>query len=123
MFAAAATFAQMVFDSARQVALWLATKVFVLAILTIVLPFVLRGVLIWFFKFLQTYGSSIFSFFQESISGVVQQAGIETHLELTSVGGYLALQTGLIDYCSIIFTGWGLYWFVVIYPKLLFHRV
>jgi hypothetical protein len=117
MFAAAATVAQMIFDGSIRVAQWLATKVFILSIVTIVLPWVLRYVLIWAFEWISIYGREVMTLIMTQISSLTGAANIDIDINLSGVGGYLAAQTGLIEYCSIIITGWGLYWVVAILAK------
>jgi hypothetical protein len=116
MFAAAATVAQMAFDLAVQTAKWLATKVFIVALMATLLPWVLKGFFVWAFEYFQIYGGDILQYFMDSISQVTG-GSIDVNIELTGVGGYLATQTGLIDYCTIIFTGWGLYWVISVLSR------
>lgn len=118
MFAAAATVAQMLFDGAIHVARWLATKALIIAIMAIVLPWILREIIIWLFKYSETYGYTIYQLVNSYLSSFLSGSDVVIDLELTSIGGYLALQTGLVDYCSIIFTGWGIYWVVCVLAKV-----
>jgi hypothetical protein len=116
MFAAAATFAQMIHDDLVTFAVWLASKVFIVAIMAIMLPWILKGVFIWGFEYFVVYGREIANYILSSISSVT--AGqYDFSIPLSGVGGYLAIQTGLIDYCSIIFTGWGIYWVIAVLAK------
>lgn len=115
MFAAAAIFAQMVFDKACDVAKFIATRALLLSLLAIGLPWVLKGVLMWGFDWVLTYGRV---FGDQIMSYISAQAGSQTiAIHLSGIGGYLAEQTGLIDYCAIIITGWGLYWTVAVLAK------
>lgn len=117
MFAAAATFAQMAFDAAILAAKWLATKALMLALMMLVLPWVLKGVIIWAWQYFATYGREIASYTLELIGGLMGDAGVAIDINLTGIGGYMAIQTGLIDYSAIIFTGWGLYWVIAVLAK------
>lgn len=117
MFAAAATVAQMVFDLSVQTARWLATKVFIVALMATLLPWVLKGLFIWGFEYFVTYGRDIAQYVITAISAMMPEGSYDVNIELSGIGGYLAIQTGLIDYCSIIFTGWGLYWVIAILAK------
>jgi hypothetical protein len=116
MFAAAATVAQMAFDLSVQIAKWFATKVLLISLLAIFFPFVMKGLFIWGFKYLITYSRVISEFVMDSVF-IATQGTYEVNIELSGVGGYLAIQTGLIDYCAIIFTGWGLYWVIAVLAK------
>ncbi len=119
MFAAAAIFAQMVFNASIQAAKWLATKAFVVAILAIVLPWVLKGFFIWAFEWIAAYGIDMVSAIIDYINSYLSQSSMQTQIDinLTGVGGYLAVKTGLIEYASIIFTGWGIYWVIAVLAK------
>ncbi len=117
MFAAAATFAQMVYDGAVRLAQFIATKALILAVMMLVLPWVLKKVMIWAFSYLTTYGRDIAEYVMSFMSGAIAEAGVEVNINLTGVGGYLAIMTGLIDYSAIIFTGWGLYWVIAVLAK------
>lgn len=113
MFAAAATVAQTVWMAFVEVAKWLAMKTLVVGLLAIVLPWVLRHFLLWAIDFFAEYADVIFGALEGGISSLLQTTGYDDFaIHINSVGGFLAHQTGLIDYCSIIFTGWGLYWTV-----------
>jgi len=116
VFAAAATFLQMALDVAVVAAQWIALRAFVIAIMMIVLPWVLRGALAWGFNWMVTYGRGIstmlLSYIQSATNG-----NVDVNIDLTGVGGYLAYQTGLLEYSSVIFTGWGLYWIVAVLAK------
>lgn len=118
MFAAAAIVAQMAYDGALFLARWIATRLFFLALITTVLPWVLKGVYVWGFDYLMTFIKTSSSFVFDSIS-TYTQGSYDFDVTLTSVGGFLAVQTGFIDYCSIIITGWGIYWFIAIFPRRL----
>jgi len=124
IFGAAATVAQMVFDGAQRVAMFLARKVLLLAALTIVLPWVLKGFLIWSMDYIIVYGRDYVTFMHSFVQDILSSSDVTSSFasgavdfEITGIGGYLAMQTGLIDYCSIIITGWGLYWTVAILAK------
>lgn len=116
MFAAAATFAQMVFDAALHTAKWLATKVFIVAAIAIVLPWALKGVLIWGFEYFVEYGREFSSLLLGYINTLSGDA-VTIDVSLTGIGGYLAQQTGLIDYAAIIFSGWGIFWVIAVLAK------
>jgi hypothetical protein len=120
MFAAAAIFAQMAYDAAKEAARWLATKTFVIVIIMVVVPSALKGVLLWLFDWLFTYGRDIASYLLSMMQSEIQASGMAESFafQLTGPGGYLAIQTGLIDYASIIFTGWGVYWVVAVLAKM-----
>jgi hypothetical protein len=116
MFAAAAIVASKVYDAAVMAAQWLAMRAFVIAIIAIMLPWVLRGVLGWGFNWMVTYGKEITSLIMDYIN-TATSGNVAVDIDLTGLGGYLAYHTGLLDYASIIFTGWGLYWVIAILAK------
>jgi hypothetical protein len=124
MLAATATILQTVYQSAQALAVWLAGKVLIIALLMVVLPFVVKGIIIWMFEYMTTYGLEIAAWVSTFIADQIEGSGLlgpggQTAMEvpLSGIGGYLAIQTGLIDYCSIIFTGWGLYWTIAVLAK------
>ncbi len=117
MFAAAATFAQMVYDGAVRLAQFIATKALILAIMMLVLPWVLKSVMVWAFQYFTVYGRDIANYMMSFMSDALAGSGVAVDINLTGVGGYLAIMTGLIDYSAIIFTGWGLYWVVAVLAK------
>jgi len=116
MFAAAVLVAQSIWSAAKAAALWIATKALVLYCLVFILPWVFRKFFVWGIDFFIKYGQEMASFVSTELGEMLQEAGMQTNIniELTGVGGYLAIQTGLVDYISIISTGWGLYWIVVL---------
>jgi hypothetical protein len=122
MFAAAATVAQMFFDSAVATAKWLATKTFLLYLIMVVLPWALKPVFIWAFEYIVAYGREYVNIFTQYIGSTLESHGVVLDIQLTGVGGYLASRTGLIEYASIIFSGWGLYWFVCVFSRVPFLR-
>lgn len=117
MFAAAAIVLQTAFRASLEAAKFLATKALMVAIIAIVLPWAIKPVFIyafeWIVKYGRTYGDLIMGF----INSQTSTAGIDLNLTITGVGGFLAEQTGLIDYCSIIISGWGIYWTLAILAK------
>lgn len=117
MFAAAAIVSRWIWDAVMYLARWTAVKLFVMGVLAIVLPWVLKGVLLWFWDFVSSYVFEFVGWVFGYISQAIADAGIDISINLTGVGGYLATQVGLIDYCSIIIAGWGLYWMVVLTTK------
>lgn len=117
IFGAAATVMQTFWMAAMEAAKFLATKALMLSIIAIVLPWAIKPVIIWAFEYIVKYGRDILSFFQSEVGQVVASSGMDLSYQLTGVGGFLAIQTGLIDYASIIFSGWGLYWAVAILAK------
>jgi hypothetical protein len=117
MVAAAVLAARWVWDAAVMVAQWLAQKVFIVAVMAILLPWVLKGVFVWVFNWFAAYGRDIAQFITSQVSTQIANAGVAIDIQMTGVGGYIAEMTGLVDYASIIFTGWGLYWYVCILSK------
>jgi len=117
MFAAAATVAKMFLDVSIHAAKWIAQKTLIVAVLAIVLPWVLREAMYWGFEYITVYGRSMAEQIMGYLNTLIGSAGVEVNIHLTGVGGYLAIQTGLIEYSSIIFTGWGLYWVVAVLAK------
>jgi hypothetical protein len=117
MVAAAVLMARWVWDATLIAAQWIATRAFILAILAIGLPWVLKGVLVYAWNWFAEYGRGVATFFMDTISGYTSSAGLDIDIQLTGVGGYIASQVGLVDYASIIFTGWGLYWLVAVLAK------
>jgi len=115
MFAAAVLVARWIWDAVQKAALWIATKTLIILLLAIVMPWVLRKFFIWGFDFLTKYGTEYAGYITTQIGDALTSAGLQTNidLELTGVGGYIALKTGLIEYISIITVGWGLYWVIV----------
>jgi len=107
MFAAAATLAHMALDISISVARWVSMRLLVVGLLTVILPRVLKGVFIWGFQYIERYGMVMVSHLMSTIS---QNSGesFDINMQLTGVGGYIANQIGLIDYCTILITNWGL---------------
>lgn len=117
MFAAAAIVGEMLMNGGIAFARWLATKAFIIACMAIILPWVLKGVLSWAFEWIVAYGMEFFDYIMTFIRSMAGDANIDIDINLTGVGGYFAVQTGLLDYASIIFTGWGIYWIIAILAK------
>lgn len=114
MFAAAAIVAQSVWMAAMEVAKFIATRIMLIYILTLILPWILKSYFIYIIKFLETYGGKITSYLGDMVgqatAGTPYEGIIDIHLN--SVGGYLAEQIGLIDYCSIIISGYAIAWVI-----------
>lgn len=89
---------------------WAAAKVLIIGLLTIVLPWVLKDTLVWFWSVSSSYRSLLFDFINSQIVNVVGQAGINASLSITSIGGYIAGQIGLLNYFSILVTGFTVCW-------------
>lgn len=89
---------------------WAATKVLVIGLLTIVLPWVLKDTLIWFWSVSAQYRVLLFDYINSQIVSVVGQAGINATLTITSIGGYIANQIGLLNYFTILVTGFTICW-------------
>lgn len=92
------------------VARWVIIKVFVIGLFVVVLPWVLKDGVNWFWdatdtsraiflQYLQTYFAELLSFIDPNIV-----------INITSIGGYIAEQIGLADYAAIIFTALGVCW-------------
>ena len=116
MHAALAIIYQTTIGVALAIARFIAFKVFILLILLIVLPYVLKKLFIWGMEYFQEYGHVISGYFSDLIN-TITGGEIEISMQLTSVGGYLAIKTGLIEYCAIIITGWGIYWTIALMSK------
>ena len=117
MFAAAAIVSQTIFNAALAVAKWLATKAFIVACLTIVLPWVLKGFFMWGFNWIATYGREIAEYLMSILQSQVSSMGMDIDITLVGPGGYIAQMVGLPEYASIIFTGWGIYWYIAVFAK------
>lgn len=118
MIDAAATIAQTFWFSLVYAARWLATKTLIIFLLMVVLPWVLKGILIWGFEYIVAYGREWGDLFMGLIGSLIgEAASTDVSVSLTGVGGFLAVKTGLIDYASIIFSGWGVYWVVAVLAK------
>lgn len=89
---------------------WAAAKVLLISLITIVLPWVLKDTLIWFWSVSSSYRALLFEFISTQITGIVGQAGIQASLSITSIGGYIANQIGLLNYFSILVTGFTVCW-------------
>jgi hypothetical protein len=104
--------AKWVWETAMYVARWLVFRKFTLFALAFILPWALRGVIIWVWNLIATNDAGVRDWMTTFVAQKASELGFELQIEMTGVGGYLAQQTGLLEYCSIIITGWGLYWFV-----------
>lgn len=89
---------------------WAAKKALIIAICTIVLPWVLKDALIWFLKVTSSYRSEILQFINSQISSTIGSANIDATLTITSVAGYIAQQIGLVTYFSILLSGFAICW-------------
>lgn len=98
---------------------WAAAKLLLIAALTIVLPWVLKDVLIWFWTVGAEYRATIMSAINDQIATVAGQAGIDATLSITSVGGYIAQQIGLDTYFSILVSGFIICWSLKFISKIL----
>lgn len=119
MFAAAAIVAKWVWEAALEVARWLAFKIFIVAVLVTVAPWVLKKVFIWTWDYGQGFILEMIGYVMSTINSYLVSAGIDVNINLTGVGGYLAIQTGLIDYAQIIFAAWGIYWTISLLSKVM----
>lgn len=98
---------------------WVATKVLIISVLIIVLPWVLKDVLQWFWKVSEIYRSEMQQFVNDQIISILGQAGLNATLTITSVAGYISNQIGLIDYATILFSGFALCWSLKFIGKIL----
>jgi hypothetical protein len=117
MFAAAAIFARWAWDSAMLIARWAAVKVLVTAILVTIVPWVLKNHMVWIYDLGYNFFTQIMSFVFGLFNQIIANAGIDIDINLSGVGGYIAGQVGLDDYALIIFSGWGIYWSIIIASK------
>lgn len=98
---------------------WAAFKLLIVGFLVIVLPWVLKDTLIWFWSVSSSYRSLVFEFVNQQIVDVIGQAGINASLSITSIGGYIANQIGLLNYFSILVTGFTICWSIRFIGKFL----
>lgn len=96
--------------TAKTVVKWAAQKVLIISICTIVLPWVLKDVLVWFFKVTSSYRAEILTFINSQISSIIGSSNIDATLSITSIAGYIANQIGLINYFSILLSGFAICW-------------
>lgn len=114
MLSAAVYLARWAWDVVRYVSAWLAYKSFALILIAVVLPVVLRKFFAWSWNFLAAHGINALEYVFGWIDQAMIDAGIAVDVNLTGVGGYIASQVGLIEYCSVIITGWALVWVIAI---------
>ncbi len=98
---------------------WAAAKVLLIAALTIILPWVLKDALQWFWKVGSAYRTEIITFINSQITDIIGSAGIDATLSITSVGGYIAQQIGLVNYFSILVSGFAICWALKFIGKFL----
>lgn len=84
---------------------WIASKVLIISILTVVLPWVLKDALQWFWKVGEEYRYQIAQYFSDQLSTLLGSSNLDLSLNITGVAGYIANEIGLINYFSIIITG------------------
>lgn len=98
---------------------WAATKIIAISLLTIVLPWVLKDSIQWFWKVGESYRSTITEYVNQIIANNLGGIAYNTTISLTSVGGYIANQIGLADYASILISGWSICWMIKILSRFL----
>lgn len=89
---------------------WVAAKVFAISVVTIVLPWVLKDGLQWFWRVTEKYRLELLLFINQQISSVLTQLPDNLTVSLMGVAGYIANQIGLVNYFSIIMVGYGVCW-------------
>lgn len=104
--------AKWIWEVGMYIARWLVFRKFTVFALAFILPWALRGVIIWFWNLIASKDSVVRDWASSFVADQAAALGFELDIQMTGVGGYLAQQTGLLEYCSIIITGWGLYWVV-----------
>jgi len=117
MFAAGVLVARWVWDVGNYIAHWIAWKGLMLLIMAFVLPSVFRKAIEWGFAYVTTYSSEMAttatSTFSTMINNLIStNLGVDwnINISLVGVGGFLAIHTGVLDYISIITSGWALAW-------------
>lgn len=109
----------MMWISGALVARWLVFKLFIIGCLTLVLPWVLKDGINWFWDVTNEKRQTIAEHFNSILSNLLIGIDPDVVIHLTSVGGYIANQIGLADYCTIIVTAWGICWGYKIGAKFL----
>lgn len=117
MFAAAAIVAQTIWQASVEAAKWLATKTLIIAVIMVLLPSAMKAVFLWGFDYIVVYGQQWADLFKSYIESQIGSQGLDLTIQFSGIGGYLAVQTGLIDYISILSAGWAIYWVVAVLAK------
>jgi hypothetical protein len=94
------------------VAAWLAYKKFALVLIAVFMPYILRGFFMWAWNFIAKHNQEMTIWFSGKAYDWLATAGIIVDLQLSGVGGYIANKVGLIEYCTVIITGWSLVWVI-----------
>lgn len=109
----------MMWISGTLIARWLAFKLFIIGCLTLVLPWVLKDGINWFWDATNAQRQTVAEHFNSILAQALNGIDASIVINLSSVGGYIANQIGLADYFSIIATAWGICWGYKIGAKFL----
>ena len=121
MFAAAVLVARWIWDGAKEVLKWIAVRAFAITLMILILPWVLRNIVIWFIKYMQIHGHGMVDYVTALMAEFFTNTGMETdiNIELSGIGGFFAIHTGVIEYISILMTGYAAYWYIIFITKTL----
>ena len=100
------------------VARWVAHKILWVSILTIVLPWVLKDGVQWFWRVGEEYKSQILTYVDSFLASALGAAGFDYSLNITGIAGYMATQMGIIDYIYIVLSGFAICWTLRIVGKI-----
>lgn len=100
------------------VARWIAYKILWVTILVVVVPWVLKDGIQWFWKVGEEYRSHVLDWLNSFIAQALGTFGLDHTINITGVAGYMATQMGFLDYVSIVITGWGICWGLKILGKI-----
>lgn len=109
----------MMWISAGLVARWLVIKLFIIGCLVVVLPWVLKDGINWFWDATNSSRQTVMEHFTSILNQQLSGINSDVIIHLTSIGGYIANQIGLQDYATIIVTTWGICWGYKIGAKFL----
>lgn len=98
---------------------WAAGKVLLISVMTIVLPWVLKDCLQWFWKVGEEYRNQLLIFVTSQISSVINQESFDTTLSITGIAGYIADQIDLVNYFAILVSGYTICWSLKFIGKML----
>lgn len=101
------------------IARWLVFKLFIIGCLVVVLPWVLKNGVTWFWDVTDTTRSQIAEYANTVLSTLLSGIDPNIVINISSIGGYIANQIGLVEYASILVTAFGICWGIKISQRFL----
>lgn len=92
------------------IARWLVIKIFIIGCLVVVLPWVLKNGVSWFWDVSDTARSQLAQYTNDLLGTLLSGIDPNIVINISSIGGYIANQIGLVDYASILVTAFGICW-------------